>query len=295
MVKVYFKYKVNNKPNPKGWATASPPYLIYKNMEKNVVDSEEEADIIVYNKHPMKRKEIQEERYSDRKRCIVIWIDDDARPFDLPSNVKLYRVSQNRKNKKENEYSFPWATPILFREDLYSTNNKGFEPIYNELSIGFCGAAGNQCREYKIRNESIKYFKNSDIKSNIIIRKYFIRRFNDKQQKQYRLKDFTDIIRDNIFQLTPRGAGNFSLRFFETMAYGRIPVLPLSDNVLPFEDKIDWENVIIMGNTFEELESKMKEWYNKGEIFIKEKQVQCKRVWNEYLSMEGFCNEILKE
>ena len=78
------------------------------------------------------------------------------------------------------------------------------------------------------------------------------------------------------------------------MAYGRIPVLPLSDNVLPFEDKIDWENVIIIGNTFEELENKMKEWYNKGEIFIKEKQVKCKRVWDEYLSMEGFCNEILK-
>ncbi len=36
MVKVYIKYKVDNKPNPKRWVTASPPYLIYKNMEKNV-------------------------------------------------------------------------------------------------------------------------------------------------------------------------------------------------------------------------------------------------------------------
>ncbi len=295
MVKVYLKYKVNNDFNPKGWSTASAPYLIFKHVEKHVVKTEEEADIIIYNNNLLSREDIEKMDYHKSKKNIVIYINDDDKPIVVPNNVLLYRVSQNRRSKRKNEHAFPWATPILFKDDQYSTKNKGFDPIYNELSIGFCGAVGNQCSGYKIRNESVNYFKKSDIKTNFLLRKHFIRRFNNNVQKQFREIDFTEVIRNNIFQLAPRGAGNFSLRFFETMAYGRIPVLPLSDNVLPFEDKIDWENVIIMANTFEELESKMKEWYNKGEIFIKEKQVKCKKVWDEYLSMEGFCNQILKD
>ena len=287
MVKVFLKYKPENKVNPKGWASASAPFLIFKHVEKYLVKTEEDADIIIYNKL-MSREEIKKMDYHKSKKNIVIYTNDDTKPIVVPNNVLLYRVSQNRISKRENEHSFPWATPILFKDDQYSTKNKGFDPIYKELSIGFCGTIS-----HNIRKESIQFFKKSDIKTNFILRKHFIRSFNIKSQKQFREIDFTEVIRNNIFQLAPRGAGNFSLRFFETMAYGRIPVLPLSDNVLPFEDKIDWENVIIMANTFEELESKMKEWYNKGEIFIKEKQVECKRVWDEYLSMEGFCNNIL--
>ena len=193
-----------------------------------------------------------------------------------------------KSNKNNNEFSFPWCTPILYKDDLYSTNNKPFDPIYNKISLGFCGAVG-----HKIRVDSINYFKKSKIETNFTTRTTFIRGFTKEQQLQYRTIDFINNMKNNIFLLAPRGGGNFSLRLYEVMAYGRIPVLPLTDTVLPFEDKIDWNNIIIMGNTFEELENKMYEWYNNGEEFIKEKQAQCKKIWDDYLSAEGFCNHFL--
>jgi len=166
---------------------------------------------------------------------------------------------------------------------MYSINNKPFELLFNKLSIGFCG-----CDLNPVRKLCIKYFEESNIKTDFIKRHTFIRGFNDQLQNKYRKEDFINNMKNNIFILAPRGAGNWSLRLYETMAYGRIPVLPLTDTVLPFEDKIDWNNTIIMGNTLQELQNKMLEWYNKGEEFIKNKQKLCRQVWNDYLSMEGF-------
>ena len=100
-------------------------------------------------------------------------------------------------------------------------------------------------------------------------------------------------MKDNIFTLAPRGGGNWSLRLYETMAYGRIPVLYDSNMLLPFDDKIDWKNTIIFGKNCEELEQQIIEWYSKGEDFIKSKQIECRKIWEQYLSMEGFCNHIL--
>ena len=70
MVKVYLKYKVNNDFNPKGWSTASAPYLIFKHVEKHVVKTEEEADIIIYNNNLLSREDIEKIRKKIKNRSI---------------------------------------------------------------------------------------------------------------------------------------------------------------------------------------------------------------------------------
>lgn len=38
-----------------------------------------------------------------------------------------------------------------------------------------------------------------------------------------------------------RGGGNFSVRFYETLAMGRIPILVNTDCLLPLANTIDWK------------------------------------------------------
>lgn len=56
---------------------------------------------------------------------------------------------------------------------------------------------------------------------------------------------FLDNMRANPYALCARGDENFSWRFYEAMACGRIPVLIDSNCMLPMEDKIDWDRLIV--------------------------------------------------
>jgi len=42
------------------------------------------------------------------------------------------------------------------------------------------------------------------------------------------------------YVLCVRGAGNFSMRLYETLCMGRIPLLIDSDSVSPFDDALSW-------------------------------------------------------
>lgn len=80
----------------------------------------------------------------------------------------------------------------------------------------------------------------------VIIRNSFsgLARTINVSQKQLR-DEYVEIMQQSDFCLAPKGDGNYSLRFFETLALGRIPVLVDTETVLPFEDKINYDNVII--------------------------------------------------
>ncbi len=42
-----------------------------------------------------------------------------------------------------------------------------------------------------------------------------------------------------------RGSGNFSVRLYETLAMGRIPVFVNTDCILPFTEAIDWKEHVV--------------------------------------------------
>lgn len=56
-------------------------------------------------------------------------------------------------------------------------------------------------------------------------------------------KEYADIIKRSRFVLCPRGNGVGSIRFFEVLKAGRVPVVLSDDYVLP--DGIDWESCTI--------------------------------------------------
>lgn len=56
---------------------------------------------------------------------------------------------------------------------------------------------------------------------------------------------YLDDLEDSDYVLCVRGQGNYSLRLFETLAMGRIPVVLDTDVVLPFDDEIDWRSLVV--------------------------------------------------
>lgn len=59
-------------------------------------------------------------------------------------------------------------------------------------------------------------------------------------------KEFFENIEKNIFTFCMRGVGNFSVRFFQVLAVGRIPVLMDTDCPLPLSKIIDWNRHVLI-------------------------------------------------
>jgi len=58
-------------------------------------------------------------------------------------------------------------------------------------------------------------------------------------------REFVENMTANHFSFAPKGDGNFSVRFYEALAFGRIPVLVDTDMALPLEHVIPYEKCIV--------------------------------------------------
>lgn len=67
----------------------------------------------------------------------------------------------------------------------------------------------------------------------------------DPARQERMRREYITLLRQSMTVCCPRGTGRNSIRFFETLAMGRIPVL-ISDYVeLPFEDRIPYDDFVI--------------------------------------------------
>lgn len=84
------------------------------------------------------------------------------------------------------------------------------------------------------------------VRTNFIIRHSFsaAERTIELDPAQAR-REFVDSIVESDFVLAPKGDGNYSNRFLETLSLGRIPVLPDTDVVLPFAKESLYESCVV--------------------------------------------------
>ena len=112
-------------------------------------------------------------------------------------------------------------------------------------------------------------------------------------QRQTR-NEFINNIISSDYTLCFRGSGNYSLRFYETLCLGRIPLFIDTDCKLPFQNEIDWKSLCLWVNV-ENLENICEiiiDYHNSiSEKKFIEKQLYCREVWVKYLSKEVFFGE----
>jgi hypothetical protein len=58
-------------------------------------------------------------------------------------------------------------------------------------------------------------------------------------------REYFDNIEQTDYTLAVRGMGNFSIRLYEALAYGRIPLFVNTDCVLPLASEIDWRGLCV--------------------------------------------------
>ena len=107
-------------------------------------------------------------------------------------------------------------------------------------------------------------------------------------------REFIQNIINNDYTFCYRGAANYSLRFYETLCLGRIPLFINTNCVLPFAKKINWKDAILWVDQSEVgyLSEKIIDFHQSmtDKQFI-EKQHWCREIWVKYLSKEGFCHQ----
>ncbi|MEO2059117.1 MAG: exostosin family protein [Mesonia sp.] len=86
--------------------------------------------------------------------------------------------------------------------------------------------------------------------SNLITDRFILRQqyragVKTKAEKQQTTDEFYQNIAQSAYVLCVRGAGNFSVRFYETLMMGRIPVYVHTDGFLPLSNQIDWRKHVV--------------------------------------------------
>lgn len=154
----------------------------------------------------------------------------------------------------------------------------------------------------KIRSQVFKSFKNSlGITTNFIFRERYYDGLDHLPSDHPKVasiqKTFYDNIQQSDYILCPRGGGNYSIRFYETLAMGRIPIFINTDCTLPFDWIIDWKKYCIWveESQINNLPGIIKNYHNSISSSNFEKQQQtCRELWLEWLSYEGYAKNFHK-
>ncbi|MEM5539834.1 exostosin family protein [Olleya sp. AS48] len=81
---------------------------------------------------------------------------------------------------------------------------------------------------------------NEGLETNFILRTKYRAGSHSPETQQETTQQFYDNLFNNAYTFCIRGVGNFSVRFYETLAVGRIPILLNTDCRLPLSNRIDW-------------------------------------------------------
>lgn len=252
--------------------------FIKENIQHDSVSSEE-ADVIISNQFPLgiyNKREIQKLISSYKKTdklVLIVLISDNESVFKIPPNVILYRTSLQKSRKQQNDYLMPYIWEC-FNESYISLGKKE-QPI-----VGFCGSIKNNLGK---RLSTIKEFKKKyTILSNFILRSQF---WGGKPNDTVLYEEFKNNILESNFTISNRGRGNFSMRFYQTLSLGRIPILLDSDMLLPFDDEINWENYSIVAKNEKKLVTKVENWWlSKSNVEIIEVEKSCRVLFENYFT-----------
>jgi hypothetical protein len=239
------------------------------------------------------------------------------------SNSLVFRTSQYRYKVRKNEIIMP---PIA--DDLLGDRTLEFREKSEKAIVGFCGWASildmsRAIKEYLklsrlilksfndkkallhkrgllFRIEAIKYLSRSSlVKTNFIIRKSFSG--NEKtielDPAQAR-EEYIKNIEESDFSLAIKGDGNYSIRFYEILSLGRIPVLINTDCILPNEDIIDYSKFVLKVdyrniNNLDAIISDFHKKMSKDDFFTM--QSSAREAYENHLRIDKYFDFVLKK
>ena len=207
---------------------------------------------------------------------VISWVGGDF-GVRVPSDaVYVFRASGYRSRRGSRQF----ASPVFIRDPAKEMPNNDlvFRSKPERPRIGFCGQAGDSFwkRTSKVmmtaaRNSSF-YLRFSPHEPQSLypptllraralqilercphVDTIFVKREkyragadpDDVVSRQTTRREFLENIWETDYAVCIRGTGNFSQRFYEVMAMGRIPVFVNTDCMLPFDHIVDWRQYCV--------------------------------------------------
>jgi hypothetical protein len=292
-----------------------------------LMDQMVEADVVIVpidiSEYFQKKQQSWLNDYIDKALGLhkKVWVYS-AGDFGLSINKAVYtfRLSGFDSKMDANTFVIP-----SFIEDPCRNIQKEFQPIAKNLypKIGFVGHANNSglkwikevfvfvLHNYKrfagllftdyqpFYPSSTKRYrflslvqKNSKIDTDFLFRKQYRAGVKTEEDKEKTTLDFFKNIEANPYTFCLRGAGNYSVRFYETLAMGRIPLVIETDFRLPLKDVIKWEQHCIitteknMCNTLIDFHQKISE----GDF--QKMQIKNRNLWLQFLHREAYFSKL---
>ncbi len=257
------------------------------------------------------------------KEIIIFDYTDYHEDIPVP-NAVIFRYSLYRHQKKNYEYAVPPFTEDLSIGHPFEVRRKSIYPV-----ISFCGWAGftsfSQRLKFHIKNlrNDIKqllsldrglavykqgiYFRIKALsvlkKSPLVQTNFIIRSSFSGHAKTISLdlivarREYIENIANSDFVLMVKGDGNCSMRFYEALSLGRIPLFVDTDCVLPIEDELCYGDFMVKVDYRDiwRIDSIIADYYAKlSEKDFIEMQKSAKRAFVEHLRSDMFLKHIVK-
>lgn len=262
----------------------------------------------------------------ENRKQLVIWFKGDLVPVVPFENASVFLPGLIASKARTNQYACP-----VFIDDPDPVWTEGHERVRSKTekpTVGFCGYGsvgsvkllwsmmkGVQLNASRLlgrsdydaipivpatllRSRAMRLLeKDERINTAFLIRDRYTARSkaNSRSATTQTAESFYSNIYETDYTLCMRGFGNWSYRFYETLACGRIPVFIDSDCVLPLDSKIDWKRYCVWVDSSELhlIGEKILEFHSSlSAADFKELQIECRKLWIEHLSHRGFMQNL---
>lgn len=130
--------------------------------------------------------------------------------------------------------------------------------------------------------------KSDKIKTDFIFRKKYRAGVKTEEEKEMTTRIFLVNVYQNPYTFCVRGAGNFSVRFYETLAMGRIPLIIDTDIRLPLGSMINWKDHCVMANKNNFIQALIDFHKNCTEADFEKMQDNNRRLWIDCLNRNAY-------
>lgn len=205
------------------------------------------------------------------KRIVVFWHGDGTEPVRLP-NAVVFRTSQYRSSLRPDEHIMP-----AYAEDLSQAAVEPRPKHDGPAIVGFCGwsqyknpknavgsflqalpwearalLTGNarwraRIKGIWLRRNVLRVLQESAlIRPNLILRSsHSAHAVTIRMDPEVARREYVENMLSSDLMLCLKGNGNYSLRFYEALSLGRVPLLLDTDCAFPLEDRIDYSSFIV--------------------------------------------------
>ncbi|GAA4290570.1 exostosin domain-containing protein [Aestuariibaculum suncheonense] len=139
--------------------------------------------------------------------------------------------------------------------------------------------------------------KSEAVSDQFILRKRYRAGVSKGKDTHQTTLEFYNNLLESHYVLCVRGGGNFSVRFFETLMMGRIPIYIHTDGFLPLSDQIDWKQHVVWIDSSEQdkIVEKVVSFHSQlNPERLKSLSESNRKLWEEKLTMKGFFKTVSK-